>query len=42
MCSTREAATQMLRYFANEGAVRPSLGTVEIIDKNKLVGIAEG
>lgn len=41
MGSPREVVTRMLKYFVNEGAVRLARGTVEIIDKNKLVGIAE-
>lgn len=32
----------MLKYFVGEGAVNLSCGTVEILDENKLAGIAEG
>ena len=41
MGSPREVVTRMLKYFVSEGAVRLARGTVEIIDKNKLAGIAE-
>ena len=37
----REVVTRMLKYFVGEGAVRLSRGTVEIIDENILVKIAE-
>ena len=36
----REVVTRMLRYFVSEGAVKLSRGTIEITNKNKLVGIA--
>ena len=39
--SPREVVTRMLKYFVSEGAVRLSRGTVEIIDENILVKIAE-
>ena len=42
MGSPREVVTRMLRYFVNEGAVRLSRGTVEIVDESKLANIAEG
>ena len=38
----REVVTRMLRYFVNEGAVRLSRGTIEIVDESKLANIAEG
>ena len=37
----REVVTRMLRYFVNEGAVRLSRGTIEIVDENKTAIIAE-
>lgn len=37
----REVVTRMLKYFVNEGAVKLSRGTVEIVDKNKLVNITQ-
>ena len=37
----REVVTRMLKYFVGEGAVKLSRGTVEIIDENILVKIAE-
>ena len=39
--SPREVVTRMLKYFVSEGAVRLSRGTVEFIDENILVKIAE-
>lgn len=33
----REVVTRMLKYFANEGLVKLSRGTIEIIDKSKLL-----
>ncbi len=42
MGSPREVVTRMLRYFVNEGAVRLSRGTVEIVDESKLANLAEG
>lgn len=38
----RGVVTRMLKYFVGEGAVKLSCGTVEILDENKLAGIAEG
>lgn len=37
----REVVTRMLKYFVNEGAVKLSRGTVEIVDENKLVNITQ-
>ena len=37
----REVVTRMLRYFQNEGLVRLSRGTVEILDAAKLSEIAD-
>ncbi len=37
----REVVTRMLKYFSNEGLVKLSRGTIEIIDKNKLIALAE-
>lgn len=39
--SPREVVTRMLKYFVNEGAVKLSRGTVEIVDENKLVNITQ-
>ena len=39
MGTAREVITRMLRYFQNEGMVRLTRGTIEIIDKDKLKGI---
>ena len=36
MGTAREVVTRMLRYFQNEGMVRLTRGTIEIIDKAKL------
>ncbi len=36
----REVVTRMLKYFASEGMVALSRGTIEITDKNKLLKIA--
>ena len=36
MGTAREVVTRMLRYFQNEGMVRLTRGTVEIIDPNGL------
>ena len=33
----REVVTRMLKYFSNEGLVKLSRGTIEIIDKSKLL-----
>ncbi len=33
----REVVTRMLKYFSNEGFVKLSRGTIEIIDKSKLL-----
>lgn len=37
----REVVTRMLKYFSNEGIVKLSRGTIEIIDKNKLIALTE-
>lgn len=39
--SPREVVTRMLKYFVNEGLVSLSRGTIEILDKSGLAGIAE-
>lgn len=39
--SPREVVTRMLRYFVNEGLVSLSRGTIAILDKSGLAGIAE-
>lgn len=41
MGSAREVVTRMLRFFQNEGWVRLTRGTVEIIDRKKLNQLAE-
>ena len=38
--SAREVVTRMLRYFQEEGMVRLSRGTVEILDREKLSALA--
>ncbi len=38
----REVVTRMLRYFQNEGMVRLSRGTVDIIDAEKLEALCNG
>ena len=38
--SAREVVTRMLRYFQNEGMVRLSRGTVELLDLDKLQKLA--
>ncbi len=37
----REVVTRMLKYFGEEGLVKLSRGTIEIIDEDKLAQIAE-
>ncbi len=37
----REVVTRMLKYFQNEGMVRLSRGTVELVDKQKLEQITQ-
>lgn len=39
--SAREVVTRMLRYFQNEGMVKLSRGTVEILDPEKLRRLAQ-
>lgn len=41
MGSAREVVTRMLRYFQNEGMVRLTRGTIEILDEDKLEALAE-
>lgn len=41
MGSAREVVTRMLRYFQNEGMVRLTRGTIEILDEDKLDALAE-
>ncbi|MDD4716096.1 MAG: Crp/Fnr family transcriptional regulator [Oscillospiraceae bacterium] len=41
MGSAREVVTRMLKYFANEGIVELSRGSIKIMDKEKLRGITE-
>lgn len=41
MGNPREVVTRMLRYFQEEGLVRLSRGTVEIVDEIALRGLAE-
>ncbi len=38
----REVVTRMLKYFQNEGMVRLSRGTVELLDLKKLRALADG
>ena len=40
--SPREVVTRMLRYFQDEGLVRLSRGTVELLDTARLQALAEG
>lgn len=42
MGNPREVVTRMLKYFQNEGMVKLSRGTIEIIDENKLIALTEG
>lgn len=41
MGTAREVVTRMLRYFQNEGMVKLTRGTVEIVDENKLEQMLE-
>lgn len=41
MGTAREVVTRMLRYFQNEGMVKLTRGTVEIVDENKLEKMLE-
>lgn len=41
MGSAREVVTRMLKYFANEGIVELSRGSIRILDRNRLRGITE-
>ena len=36
MGTAREVVTRMLRYFQNEGMVKLTRGTIEVLDRNKL------
>lgn len=38
----REVVTRMLRYFQNEGMVRLSRGTVEVLDEERLKSLRDG
>ncbi len=42
MGSAREVVTRMLRYFQNEGLVRLTRGTVELVDVEGLESLSEG
>ncbi len=41
MGNPREVVTRMLKYFQNEGMVKLSRGTVEVLDPQKLLHLAE-
>ncbi len=41
MGTAREVVTRMLRYFQNEGLVRLSRGTIEILDARKLAQLSK-
>ncbi len=41
MGNPREVVTRMLRYFQNEGSIKLSRGTIEILDYTKLKQLAE-
>ena len=41
MGTAREVVTRMLRYFQNEGLVRLSRGTIEILDAHKLAQLSK-
>ena len=38
--TAREVVTRMLRYFQNEGMVKLTRGTIEIIDETKLTNLS--
>ncbi len=40
MGNPREVVTRMLKYFQNEGMVKLSRGTIEIVDSRKLEELA--
>ena len=40
--SPREVVTRMLRYFQDEGLVKLSRGSVELLDVDRLRAVAEG
>ncbi len=40
MGNPREVVTRMLKYFQNEGMVKLSRGTIEILDENKLMALS--
>lgn len=42
MGTAREVVTRMLRYFQNEGMVKLTRGTVEIIHRDRLVSLSQG
>lgn len=39
--TAREVVTRMLKYFQNEGMVRLSRGTIEILDETRLEGLLD-
>jgi CRP/FNR family transcriptional regulator len=39
--TAREVVTRMLRYFQNEGYVKLTRGTVEIVDRDGLLALEE-
>ncbi len=41
MGNPREVVTRMLKYFQNEGMVKLSRGTIEILDRNKLYALSD-
>ena len=41
MGTAREVVTRMLRYFQNEGWIRLSRGTIELIHPEKLTALTE-
>jgi CRP/FNR family transcriptional regulator len=41
MGTAREVVTRMLRYFQNEGMVRLTRGTIEIVAKQKLEDLSD-
>ncbi len=42
MGSPREVVTRMLKYFQNEGMVKLSRGSIEIVDEAKLTALLDG
>ena len=41
MGTAREVVTRMLRYFQNEGMVRLTRGTIEIIEREQLEDLSD-